>query len=134
MRGKGGNKVKPLYLPLLALAVVLAFSLWAGNYVEQRTLMWRGMLSAADDTAQLEQWNEARQQLEQTYTNWNSSQTFFHTIMEHSELDEAESLFATTFAACDAQDAPDFHAAVAQLDSQLGLLAETQAISIKNIL
>lgn len=126
--------MKPLYLPLLALAVVLAFSLRAGNYVEQRTLVWREMLSAADDTAQLEQWDEARQQLEQAYANWDSSQTFFHTIMEHNELDEAESLFATVFAACDARDAPDFHAAVAQLDSQLRLLAETQAVSVKNIL
>ena len=126
--------MKPLYLPLLALAAILVFSLWAGNYVAQRTGTWQEMLDEADDTAQAEQWDEALRQLQETYDNWNSSQTFFHTIMEHEELDEAESLFATVFAACDARDAPDFHAAVAQLDTQLGLLAETQAISVKNIL
>ena len=37
-------------------------------------------------------------------------------------------------AACDEQDGPDFHAAMAQLNTQLHLLAETQAISVKNIL
>ena len=126
--------MKPLYLLLLALAAILVFSLWAGRYVAQRTGTWQEMLDAADDTAQAEQWDEALRQLQETYDNWNSSQTFFHTIMEHEELDEAESLFATVFAACDARDAPDFHAAVAQLDTQLGLLAETQAISVKNIL
>ena len=41
---------------------------------------------------------------------------------------------AAAFAAGDAQDAPDFHAAMAQLAAQLRLLAETQAVSIKNIL
>lgn len=54
--------------------------------------------------------------------------------MEHDALDEAEALFATAFAACDEQDGPDFHAAMAQLNTQLHLLAETQAISVKNIL
>lgn len=126
--------MKPLYLPLLTLAAVLAFSLWAGNYVATRTQEWSDMLSSADDTAQAGQWRDAKEQLDETYANWNRSQAFFHTIMEHEELDEAESLFATTFAACDAQDAPDFHAAIAQLNSQLHLLAETQAVSIKNIL
>ena len=126
--------MKALYLPLLALAAVLAFSLWAGSYVAQRTQVWSEMLDAADHTAQAEQWQDAQRQLEETYSSWDRSQTFFHSIMEHKELDEAESLFATTFAACDAQDVPDFHAAIAQLDSQLHLLAETQSVSIKNIL
>ena len=54
--------------------------------------------------------------------------------MEHDELDEADALFATAFAACDERDGPDFHAAMAQLNAQLHLLAETQAVSIKNIL
>ena len=68
------------------------------------------------------------------YADWNSRQVFLHVIMEHAELDEAEVLFSAAFAACDEQDGPDFHAAMAQLNTQLHLLAETQAISVKNIL
>ena len=92
------------------------------------------MLSLADELAQKEQWEEAEEQIQRSYANWNQSQTFFHTIMEHDELDEAESLFATAYAACDERDVPDFHAAMAQLATQLSLLAETQAVSVKNIL
>ena len=126
--------MKPLVISLAALGIILAFSLWAGRYVEGRTEDWSDQLSLADVSAQQERWDDAQAQLRQAYADWGRSQTFFHTIMEHDELDEAESLFAAAFAACDEEDAPDFHAAMAQLDSQLRLLAETQAVSIKNVL
>ena len=41
---------------------------------------------------------------------------------------------AAAFAACDQRDVPDFHTTLAQLFSQLRLLAETQQVSIKNFL
>ena len=126
--------MKALYIPLLVLAGLLSFALWTGFYVQQRTTEWQEMLSLADELAQKEQWEEAEDQIQRSYANWNQSQTFFHTIMEHEELDEAESLFATAFAACDERDVPDFHAALAALLSKLSLLSETQQVSIKNIL
>ena len=126
--------MKPLVISLAALGLILVFSLWAGSYVAARTEDWSAQLSEADNFAQEERWAQAEERLRLAYADWGRSQTFFHTIMEHAELDEAESLFAAAFAACDAQDAPDFHAAMAQLDAQFRLLAETQAVSIKNIL
>ena len=126
--------MKPLVLSLAALAAILAFSLWSGCYVAGRTETWSAQLSVADEYAQQERWEDAEAQLQLAYDDWCTSQTFFHTIMEHDELDEAESLFATAYAACDERDVPDFHAAMAQLATQLSLLAETQAVSVKNIL
>ena len=126
--------MKPLVISLAALGLILGFSLWAGSYVAARTEDWSAQLAEADSFAQAERWAQTEEGLRLAYADWGRSQTFFHTIMEHAELDEAESLFAAAFAACDAQDAPDFHAAMAQLASQLRLLAETQAVSIKNIL
>ena len=126
--------MKPLVISLAALGLILGFSLWAGSHVAARTEDWSAQLAEADSFAQAERWAQAEEGLRLAYADWGRSQTFFHTIMEHAELDEAESLFAAAFAACDTQDAPDFHAAMAQLASQLRLLAETQAVSIKNIL
>ena len=126
--------MKVLVLPLGAIAVILAFSLWAGSYVSARTGAWASQLSAADDSAQQERWEEAENAIQQGYDDWNSRQTFLHIVMEHEELDEAESLFAAAFAACSLRDAPDFQATLAQLISQMSLLAETQQVSIKNIL
>ena len=126
--------MKALYLPLSMLAAMLAFALWTGRYVQQQTDRWIAMLELADHLAVEEQWEEAEDQIQRSYQDWKRSQTFFHTILEHQELDEAESLFASAFAACDQQDVPDFHTTLAQLYSQLRLLSETQQVSIKNFL
>ena len=111
----GLRRHRGLLVLLLLLLLFAGWRLWSGHFTPER-------------------WAQAEEGLRLAYADWGRSQTFFHTIMEHAELDEAESLFAAAFAACDTQDAPDFHAAMAQLASQLRLLAETQAVSIKNIL
>ncbi len=126
--------MKALYIPVGFLAVILGFSLWAGRYVDQRTDHWIAILDEVDAAAQQERWDEAADRLSSAYRDWDSSQSFFHTIMKHEDLDEAESLFAGAFAACREQDNEDFHITLAQLMCQLRLLAETQSVSIKNVL
>lgn len=126
--------MKAFYIPAGILVLILSFSLWAGRYVEIRTNHWIALLEETEAAAQQEDWAEAQSRLEQTYADWDSSQTFFHIIMEHDELDEAESLFAGAFAVCQERDDADFHTLLAQLINQLQLLAETQEVSIKNVL
>ena len=126
--------MKALYLPLLLLSAMLAFALWTGRFVQQRTDHWIAMLELSDHLAVEERWEDAEDQIRHSYQDWRESQTFFHTILEHQELDESENLFAAAFAACDQRDVPDFHTTLAQLYTQLRLLAETQQVSIKNVL
>lgn len=126
--------MKSLYIPAGILAVILGFSLWSGRYVEQRTGHWSALLEQADQRGRQEDWEAAREQMEKTYQDWQGSQTFFHIIMDHNELDEAEDLFAGAFAMCREEDDADFHQLVSQLIKQLELLSETQQASIKNIL
>lgn len=126
--------MRAFYIPVCLLAVILGFSLWAGRYVEQRTGQWISQLEEIDETARQEDWGSAEVRLNQTYRDWTGSQTFFHTIMDHEELDEAETLFAAGIAVCQEQDDADFHQLLAQLMSQLRLLSETQSVSIKNVL
>ena len=82
--------MKAFYIPAGLLIFILGFSLWAGRYVELRTEHWAAQLEAADAAGRQENWEEAGQRLFDAYQDWNSSQTFFHTIMDHDELDEAE--------------------------------------------
>ena len=126
--------MKNFYIPVGILAVILGFSLWAGRYVELRTEHWTALLEQADQEGRLENWSSARDQMDQIYEDWQSSQTFFHIIMDHEELDHAEELFAGAFAVCREEDDADFHQLLAQLMEQLSLLSETQQTSIKNIL
>lgn len=126
--------MKAFYIPVGLLAAILAFSLWSGRYVEQRTGHWSALLEEIDGLAAREDWEQAGRKLEDAYADWNASQTFFHTIMDHDELDEAEELFAGAFAVCREEDGADFHTLLSQLRSQLRLLAETQCVSVKNVL
>ena len=126
--------MKHFYIPVGILAVILGLSLWAGRYVEARTGQWNTLLAQADELGRTEDWDAARDRMESIYADWLGSQTFFHIIMEHSELDEAEDLFVGALAVCREEDDADFHQLLAQLMKQLELLAETQQASIKNIL
>ena len=126
--------MKALYIPAGLLALILALSLWTGRYVELRTGHWIALLEQTDDAGRQEDWPSAQNRLREAYQDWDSSQTFFHTIMEHDALDEAETLFQGAIAVCEERDDADFHLLLAQLISQLQHLAETQSISIKNIL
>ena len=92
--------MKAFYIPVGLLALILGFSLWTGRYVELRTQHWTALLEETGEAARQEDWGEAADRLERAYEDWDSSQTFFHTIMDHSELDEAENLFAGAFAVC----------------------------------
>lgn len=125
--------MKAFYIPAGLLALILAFSLWAGSYVRQRTDHWTALLEETDKAAMEEDWTGAQQRLLDAYDDWDSSQSFLHTIMNHSDLDEAESLFAGAKAVCSQRDDADFHLLLAQLMEQMDLLAETQSVSIKNI-
>lgn len=126
--------MKNFYVPVGILVVILGFSLWSGRYVEQRTDQWTDLLEQADREGGLENWDAARDQMDQIYQDWQGSQTFFHIIMDHEELDKAEELFAGAFAVCQEEDDADFHQLLAELKQQMTLLAETQQASIKNIL
>ncbi len=126
--------MRALIIPAAVLAAVLAFALWSGCYIQNQAEAWTALLGEADQAAGEERWEETEQRLQQSYDSWQKSRTFLHTVVEHDDLDEVETLFAAAFAACDEEDIPDFHTALNQLSEKLNLLAETQEISVKNIL
>ena len=126
--------MKSLAIPGLVLAGMIAFSLWCGAYTQERTEAWITAVDASDTAAWREDWREADLRLRQAYEDWQKEQTFLHTILPHSELEAAESLFVGALAACRGADAPDFHTLAAQLKAALEHLGADQSASIKNIL
>ena len=126
--------MKVLLLSLGAMAVILAFSLWAGGFVQQQAQTWSALLEQAGQAAEEEDWPAAEALLAQARVSWDRSETFFHTIIEHEELNEAQSLFAAAEEACRQRDSGDFSAQLALLTVRLKVLAETQSVSIKTLL
>ena len=57
------------------------------------------LLERASEAGLQEDWEAAAESLTQASTVWEARQNFFHTILKHDELDEAESLFAGAEAA-----------------------------------
>ena len=126
--------MKSFIIPAGILILILGFSLWTSQYVEKRTDDWTALLEETDEAARQDDWAAASASLERAYAGWSSSQTFFHTIMEHEELDKAENLFAGAAAVCQEESRVEFRKLLAQLMKQLGNLSETQSLGIKNIL
>lgn len=126
--------MRAFYFPAGLLAVILAFSLWTGRYVEERAQVWSAGLEAAGQAAGDEDWEAARSALQEVYDSWTDSQPLFHVLFSHGDLDEAETLFAGALAVCREADGADFRQLTAQLSGQMRLLSETQQISLGNIL
>ncbi len=126
--------MKALTIPTLILVLLFTLSLGSAAAVKAQTEACLRPLSSLDELAQVENWHMTTEHLQQSYQIWQQNQFFFHTIMEHQELDETESLFASAFAACKEEDEPDFHMTLAQLKISLQHLSEKQQISLGNIL
>jgi len=125
--------MKSLYIPAAILVLVFCLSLSSASYVEQHATLCTRSLVRADSLVRQNLWKKAETEIRQSYHHWQQSHDLFHAILEHQELDEAESLYAAVFAACDVQDEPDFHTALAQLQKALQHLPEKQQISLANI-
>ena len=126
--------MRAFYIPAAVLAAILAFSLWTGRYVQGSAERWTAELSESGQAARRENWAAAADRLDSVYSGWLDNQGFFHTIMDHAELDEVEELFAGALAVCQEQDEPDFHTLLSQLSARLEMLSETQRVSLRNIL
>lgn len=120
--------------PLLALALLLGASLWNARTVAQSVEDWCAALETALPAAEAEDWDTVRETLDRVYDAWNARQTYFHVMVEHSELDAAEALFAVSRSYAESEEAAEFRANIADLLTQLTLLREMEAVSIRNIL
>lgn len=126
--------MRKIYAPVLALALILAFSLWCAHYTEKETQQWTELLEGSIEASSREDWQTVESRLSAAHSAWEKSQTLYHIIMDHDELESAESLFAVAAVACEEQDAVAYRLLADALISQLRVLSEYQAVSIKNVL
>lgn len=120
--------------PLLALALLLGASLWNARTVAQSVEDWCAALETTLPAAEAEDWDTVCETLDRVYDAWNARQTYFHIMVEHAELDAAEALFAVSRSYAESEEAAEFRANTADLLTQLTLLREMEAVSIRNIL
>lgn len=126
--------MKHWLFPLLTLFLLLGASLANADSVSRSVEDWCAGVESARAAAEENRWDDARDSLEAVYASWTSRQTYFHIMVEHAELDAAEALFAVSRSFAASEEGAEFRANTAELLTQLRLLREMEALSIKNIL
>ena len=116
------------------LAAILVFSLWNSSYMTASTVRWREQLQGADRLALSGEWAEALDALWESYDDWSHSQTYLHIVSHHDAVDDAEAMYRRTIAFGETEELSEFHAELSDLRDQLRLIAEMEALNIRNVL
>lgn len=120
----------PFFIMLSLLLLALVNSICLSRCCND----WLSALESVDTAARQDDWESARQQLAVLYNDWEGVQTWLHITIEHEALNTTQSLFRRTLVLGEEEDSVEFRAHLADLHSQLQLLAELERISIKNVL
>lgn len=120
----------PFFIMLSLLLLALVNSICLSRCCND----WLSALESTDTAARQDDWESARQQLAVLYEDWEGVQTWLHITIEHEALNTTQSLFRRTLVLGEEEDSVEFRAHLADLHSQLQLLAELERISIKNVL
>ena len=110
--------------PIFVLAALLAFSLWNIRHMEGET----------DRLALSGEWAEALDALWESYDDWSHSQTYLHIVSHHDAVDDAEAMYRRAIAFGETEELSEFHAELSDLRDQLRLIAEMEALNIRNVL
>ena len=125
---------KAITPPLLLLLIILCFSLYNNFFMDRNTTRWCEQIYETSIFAQSEEWELAKNSLNETFSDWSNHQTYLHIVSAHDAIHDAESMYHRAFAFIAAQEPSELQAELAQLQAQLGFLAEMEAFNIRNIL
>ena len=121
-------------IPAAVLGLLLALSLWNGRHLARQCGDWDAQLAAIDAPAAQEDWETAEARLESLYTDWRQADLWLRITAEHDALDDAEGLFRRALVLAEEEDSVEFRSHIADLRSQLQLLAELEQVRLKNVL
>ena len=126
--------MRAIRVPVFVLAAVLAYILCNAAWVTGESQRWLDAAAQVSDTALQGSTEDAGEALDALDALWQRPQGYLHIVISHTELDEAEALLAQARAAVRQGDMQTLYPIMAELRSQFELLAETQQVSLKNIL
>ena len=125
---------KDYLIPLLILGALFGFSLWNSAEIKTDTARWSNQLKQAVQFIPSENWDAIKRTLQNSYDDWQTRQTYLHIVLEHDALDDADAMYRRAFAFTKAKEPQELQAELADLQDQLGLLAEMERLSLENIL
>lgn len=125
--------MKAIRIPIFVLTALLAFSVCNAVHLTRRCALWQAELLAADRAALSGDAAETAAALDRLDELWQADQVYLHIVVSHGDINNAETLLRRAVLLCQA-DSEELRPTLAELRACLGMVAETQQISIKNIL
>ena len=126
--------MRRLYIAAALLISLLGASLVNGWYAQKITGELREELRQAQLLAEQEDWSRAEALTRQAYEDWQSSRSYFHITMRHSDIDQVLRGFRQVMEYLQLQEPDQYNAANADLMAQLELLAEMEQAAVANVL
>ena len=126
--------MKHLWIALCALILVFSVTMANAYYINKSTAQLIELLEQSERLAKAGDWEEALEKTQQAYDEWTSMGTYLHTVIRHSNIDDAEISFLQVLVFIECRSMEEYLAGSAALISQLSLIDETEHLSIKNLL
>lgn len=126
--------MKYIVIPCAVIALLFGLAMWNARSVGSDIEPWCDALADARAAVENEDWDGARELLDGIREVWDDHKDYYHIVIEHDELDNAEALFERVYAAIDTQDDSSFRAETGALVAQLRVIAEMQELTIRNVL
>lgn len=125
--------MKAIRIPVFVLVLLLTLSVCNAVYLTGRCALWEQQLAEAHRAADAGQTADAAAALDRLDALWQADQVYLHIVVSHEDINNAETLLRRAAALCAAAD-DDLRPTLAELRAALRMVAETQQISVKNIL
>lgn len=126
--------MRSIRIALPVLVLIMAAGLVNGCCLSHRCADWVARLDAAVTAAESGNWESAAQDMTELADSWQQHQVYLCITLPHDVIDETDTLLYTCAALVDTQDMQQLATAAVQLRLQFGRLAETEQLSLKNIL
>lgn len=126
--------MKYFWAPAAVLTLLLAASLWNAARIERDVAPWCETLTEASGAAARGEWDAAARLVRETRAAWEARREWLHIVVTHDELEAADTLFASAETYAAERDEAEFRAEAAKLIVQLRVVAETQQLSLRNVL
>ena len=122
------------WLPSAAiLAALFAFCLWDGYQMKQDTLRWQHQLAQADALAVQSNWSATLRQLEESHRDWQNRFFYVHTVSHRDTVDSVEGMYQRAMAFAKTEELSELRAELSDLQNQMRVMAEMEALSLLSI-
>lgn len=127
--------MRRLWISCAVLAALFCVTLFNSHYLKGCTDEWISLLTEADTLAQEGDWTAAAQRTQAAYDLWERREAYLHMVLQHQDVDDILLNFHQVLQLLEHQEAGgEYFAANARLIVSIGLIYETEQLSLKNLI